>query len=211
MKICEIFTSIQGETTYAGLPSIFIRTTGCNLRCSYCDTVYAYEEGSELTEDEIVDNTDAIGLRTVVITGGEPLLHEGTFSLARRLLDGGHTVLIETNGSKDISAMDARAVIILDIKTPGSGMDGTLLRSNLSYLKREDQAKLVMADRRDYEWAKDFVMEHSLARKCQILFAPAYGMLDPRDLSRWMIHDRLEVRLNLQLHKYIHGPDTRGV
>ncbi|HWR58500.1 MAG TPA: radical SAM protein [Thermodesulfovibrionales bacterium] len=211
MKVCEIFSSIQGESTYAGVPCTFVRMTGCNLRCSYCDTVYAYDEGTELTEDEVVDKIDAIGLRTVEITGGEPLLQEGISILIERLLDMGYRVLIETNGSRDISGVDARAVIILDVKTPGSSMSDTLLTSNLSHLKGNDEAKFVITDRRDYEWAKAFVEEQSLARRCEVLFSPAFGMLDPKELSKWIICDRLDVRLNLQLHKYIYGPELRGV
>lgn len=211
MKVCEIFTSIQGEATYAGTPCTFIRMTGCNLRCSYCDTVYAYEEGTDLTEDEIIEKIQTIGLKTVEITGGEPLLQEEVSPLAKRLLDRGYKVLIETNGSQDIQGIDRRAVIILDIKTPGSGMSDKVKLSNLPFLKPEDEVKFVIAGRRDYEWSRNFVGEHSLTDMCKVLFSPAFGMLDPRDLSRWIIEDRLEVRLSLQLHKYIYGPDVRGV
>lgn len=211
MKVCEIFTSIQGESTYAGVPCTFIRMTGCNLRCSYCDTVYAYEEGTELTEDEVVNKIHEIGLKTVEITGGEPLLHEGVFPLVKRLLDNGYRILIETNGSRDIRGIDARAIIILDVKTPGSGMSGKMRISNLDHLKPLDEVKFVITDREDYEWAKNFVGEHSLTGRCIIFFSPAFGMLDPRYLSKWMIDDRLDVRLNLQLHKYIYGPDVRSV
>ncbi len=211
MKVCEIFTSVQGESTYAGVPCTFIRMTGCNLRCSYCDTVYAFDEGTELTENEILDKVGTIGLRTVEITGGEPLLQEGVFPLVTRLLDRGHAVLVETNGSRDISGIDARAVIILDVKTPGSGMSDTFLMSNMSRLKSKDETKFVLVDRQDYEWATAFIREHALISKCQVLLSPSFGMLDPRDLSRWILNDKLEVRLNLQLHKYIYGPDARGV
>jgi len=211
MKICEIFSSIQGESSYAGVPCTFVRMTGCNLRCSYCDTVYAYEEGTELTEDETMGKIHSIGLRTVMITGGEPLLQAGVFPLAKRLLDHGFRVLIETNGSQDIRQVDRRAVLIPDVKTPGSGMPNTFLMSNLDLLRPVDELKFVITGRKDYEWSRDFVKEHSLARKCTLLFSPAFGMLNPRDLSRWIIEERLEVRLNLQLHKYIYGPDVRGV
>lgn len=210
MKVCEIFSSIQGESTYAGVPCTFIRMTGCNLRCSYCDTVYAYEEGTELTGDEIIEKVLAIGLKTVEITGGEPLLQEDVPLLAKKLLDKKYRVLIETNGSQDIRGVDKRAVMILDIKTPGSGMAEHVMPSNLPLLKPEDEVKFVITNRNDYEWAKIFVREHSLAGRCTILFSPAFGMLDPRHLSKWILEDRLEVRLNLQLHKYIYGPDMRG-
>jgi 7-carboxy-7-deazaguanine synthase len=211
MKVCEIFTSIQGESTFAGVPCTFIRMTGCNLRCSYCDTRYAYEEGTELTEEEIVEKIQAIGLKMVEITGGEPLLQGGVASLVKNLLDRGHGVLIETNGSQDIRGLDRRAVIILDIKTPGSGMSSKVKLSNLPLLKPEDETKFVIADRRDYEWSRNFIREHSLAGRCKVLFSPAFGILAPQDLSRWIMEDRLDVRLNLQLHKYIYGPDARAV
>ena len=211
MKVCEIFTSIQGESTFAGVPCTFIRMAGCNLRCSYCDTVYAYEEGAELSGEEIVKRIQAAGLKTVEITGGEPLLQPGVSPLVKSLLDLGYRVLIETNGSQDIQGIDRRAVIILDIKTPGSGMSGKAKLSNLHFLKPEDEVKFVITDRKDYEWSRSFVREHSLEGRCKVLFSPAFGMLDPQDLSRWILEDRLEVRLNLQLHKYIYGPETRGV
>ncbi len=211
MKVCEIFSSIQGESTYAGVPCAFIRMTGCNLRCSYCDTVYAYEEGTELTVGEVMEKIEAIGLKTVEITGGEPLLQKDVHLLAGKLLDKGYRVLIETNGSQDIRGIDERAVIILDIKTPGSGMADRAMLSNLPLLKPEDEVKFVLTGRNDYEWAKTFIREHSLTGRCTILLSPAFGMLDPAELSKWMREDRLEVRLNLQLHKYIYGPDARGV
>lgn len=211
MKVCEIFASIQGESSFAGVPCTFVRMTGCNLRCSYCDTVYAYEEGTELTEDEIIEKVRAIGLRTVEITGGEPLLQPGVLHLTKRLLDHAFRVLIETNGSQDIRQVDQRAVLIPDVKTPGSGMANTFLMSNLGLLRPVDELKFVITGREDYEWSRNFVKEHSLAGKCTLLFSPAFGMLHPRELSRWIIEERLEVRLNLQLHKYIYGPDVRGV
>lgn len=211
MKVCEIFTSIQGESTYAGIPCTFVRMTGCNLRCSYCDTIYAYEEGTELTQDEVFAKVECIGLKMVEITGGEPLLQEEVPFLAKRLLNSGYTVLIETNGSLSIKGIDSRAVIILDIKTPGSGMSGSFMLTNLAYLKRDDEIKFVITDRKDYEWAKDFVKEYSLTEECTILFSPALGVIDPRQLANWIIGDKLEVRLNLQLHKYIYGPDLRSV
>ncbi len=210
VKVCEIFTSIQGESSYAGVPCVFIRTTGCNLRCSYCDTIYAYDEGTELSEDEIIDKINSIDLKTVEITGGEPLLQEGVFPIVKRLLDGGYNVLIETNGSQDIRDIDKRAIIILDVKAPGSGMPDTLKLSNLSILKPGDEVKFVITNRVDYEWAKNFIEEHSLAGKCKILFSPAFGIMDPKDLAILILHDKLDVRLNLQLHKYIYGPDVRS-
>lgn len=211
MKVCEIFASIQGESSYAGVPCTFVRMTGCNLRCSYCDTVYAYEEGTELAEDEIIEKVHAMGLRTVEITGGEPLLQIGVIPMTKRLLDHGFRVLIETNGSQDIRHVDRRAVLIPDVKTPGSGMANTFLMSNLGLLRPEDELKFVITGREDYEWSRNFVKDHSLTGRCTLLFSPVFGMLHPRDLSRWIMEERLEVRLNLQLHKYIYGPDVRGV
>ncbi len=211
MKVCEIFASIQGESTYAGVPCTFVRTTGCNLRCSYCDTVYAYDEGSELSVDEVLNKVEEIGIRTVEITGGEPLLHEEVLPLSGKLLDRGYSVLIETNGSRDIRGIDSRAVIILDVKTPGSGECGSLVISNLSCLKHKDEIKFVITGIEDYEWAKSFVKEHALTQRSQVLFSPAFGLMDPRELSKLIVDDRLEVRLNLQLHKYIYGPNERGV
>jgi len=211
MKVCEIFASIQGESSYAGVPCTFVRMSGCNLRCSYCDTVYAYEEGTELTEDEIIGKVHATGLRTVEITGGEPLLQADVLPLTKRLLDHGFRVLMETNGSQDIRHVDRRAVLIPDVKTPGSGMANTFLMSNLDLLRPADELKFVITGREDYEWSRSFVKEHSLTGRCTLLFSPAFGMLSPRDLSRWIIEERLEVRLNLPLHKYIYGPDVRAV
>jgi 7-carboxy-7-deazaguanine synthase len=211
MKVCEIFTSIQGESTYAGMPCTFIRMTGCNLRCSYCDTVYAYEEGTEFSEDEIISRVDRAGLKTVEITGGEPLLHGGIPSLVTRLLESGYTVLVETNGSQDIRNIDRRSVIILDVKTPGSGMSGSILQSNLEVLKDRDEVKFVITDKEDYEWAKNLIRKYSLPERCTVLFSPAFGILDPSALSTWIMADKLDVRLNLQLHKYIYGPHLRGV
>ena len=211
MKVCEIFPGIQGESSHAGVPCTFIRMTGCNLRCTYCDTVYAYEEGTELTEDEIMARVRAIGLITVEITGGEPLLQGDVVPLARRLLDEGYNVLIETNGSQDISGIDERALIILDIKAPGSGMTDGIMPSNIPLLKPRDEVKFVVTGRNDYEWAKRFIRDHSLTGRCTLLLSPVFGMLDPKDLARWILEDRLRVRLNLQLHKYLYGPDARGV
>jgi 7-carboxy-7-deazaguanine synthase len=211
MKVCEIFASIQGESTYAGLPCVFVRMTGCNLRCPYCDTVYAYEEGKEISEDEIIKAVGSYGITLVEITGGEPLLQKDTLSLVKRLLNKGLTLLLETNGSVSVRDVDKRAVIIMDIKTPGSGMFEKMDLYNLDFLKTADEVKFVILHREDYEWAKDFIRGHSLLKKCTVLFSPAFRVLAPQALSEWMIHDRLEVRLNLQLHKYIYGPDLRGV
>lgn len=211
MKVNEIFTSIQGESSYAGLPCMFIRMTGCNLRCSYCDTTYAYYEGTELSEDEIINEVRRAGINLVEITGGEPLLQREVFHLIKRLLDEGYKVLVETNGSMSIKEIDRRAIIILDIKTPGSGMCEEMDLSNLDYIKLDDEIKFVIINRDDYEWAREFIARYSLGERCRVLFSPAFGILYPETLSKWMIEDRLDVRLNLQLHKYIFGSDKRAV
>ena len=211
MKVCEIFASIQGESTYAGVPCTFVRLTGCNLRCGYCDTQYAYDEGNDMSEEDILREVSRFGLRTVEITGGEPLLQGSVHRLVKRLLDDGYRVLIETNGSREINEIDRRAVIILDIKTPGSGMADEMNLANLAFLKPTDELKFVISSGADYEWSKEFIRSHGLAGKCSILFSPVRGVLDAQDLSRWIIEDRLEVRLNVQLHKYLFGPDRRGV
>lgn len=210
MKICEIFGSIQGESSYAGFPCTFIRLSGCNLRCTYCDTTYAYEEGIEMTVEEVIGEVRKSGINLVEITGGEPLLQAETFALIDRLISEGYKVLIETNGSMDIGKVNRKAIIIMDIKTPGSGMSSEIMYSNLSLLKREDEVKFVLCSREDYEWAKEFVKTHQLTERCTVLFSPAFGMLDPEGLSRWIIEDKLNVRLNLQIHKYIYTL-SRGV
>lgn len=211
MKVCEIFLSIQGESSYAGLPCVFVRMAGCNLRCLYCDTSYAYEEGMEMTGDDVVRKALSYGTGLVEITGGEPLQQSDTFQIAGRLLDSGLAVLIETNGSISVSGVDRRAVIIMDVKTPGSGMSGSLKIENLKLLKPQDELKFVIADRRDYEWSRDFMGRHDLNGVCTILMAPVFGILAPADLAGWILEDRLNVRFNLQLHKYIYGPEERGV
>lgn len=211
MKVCEIFTSIQGETSYTGIPCTFIRLAGCNLRCSYCDTKYAYEEGIELTENEIINEVTLIGVNLVEITGGEPLLQKGTFHLIERLISEGYKVLVETNGTLSIKNVDSRATIILDIKTPGSGMWEDMDLSNFDYIKPADEVKFVITDRTDYEWSKNMIHKYDLKSRCNVLFSPAFGVLTPESLIKWMLEDRLDVRLNLQMHKYIYGSDKRGV
>ncbi len=203
--------SIQGESSYAGLPCTFIRLTGCNLRCSYCDTTYAYYDGRNLSEDKIISEIRKAGLKLVEITGGEPLLQRDVYHLIIQLLDESHTVLVETNGSHSIKDIDKRAGVILDIKTPGSGMSEEMDFSNLDLLKKTDEVKFVITNRMDYEWSKDIIYRHRLIGKCNLLLSPAFGILPPQELARWVLEDRLEARLNLQLHKYIFGPEQKGV
>lgn len=212
MRICEMFTSIQGESSYAGRPCTFLRLTGCNLRCSYCDTQYAFDGGQEIDVDAIVDYVHKAGLPLVEITGGEPLLQsQGLRELTTRLLDCGYQVLIETNGSLSIRDLDTRLVIILDLKTPGSGMAERNDFTNLAYLKAADEIKFVIGDRSDYEWSKEIIEHYDLGNRYILLFSPVTGLLGPRRLAEWIIEDRLPARLNLQLHKYIYDPDERGV
>ena len=212
MKVCEIFTSIQGESTYAGLACTFVRLAGCNLRCVYCDTQYSYEGGIEMSLEDIVNHVKLVGVNLVEITGGEPLLQEkDTHMLVTHLLDEGHEVLIETNGSLNIKEIDRRAVIILDVKTPGSCMSDKMDFSNFDSLRPSDEVKFVICDREDYEWAKNIISTFRLRDRAKLLFSPALGMLAPPQLARWIVEDRLEVRLNLQMHKYIFGPDEKGV
>ncbi|MCX7913835.1 MAG: radical SAM protein [Thermodesulfovibrionales bacterium] len=212
MKVCEIFVSIQGESSYVGLPCIFIRLSGCNLRCSYCDTSYAYEEGIELMEEEIYRKIKEYGVRLVEITGGEPLLqYKEVLPFIDRVIRDGFKVLIETNGSQSIKNINTKAVIIMDIKTPGSGMHEKMYLKNLDFIKKDDEIKFVLTDRYDYEWAKEFSITHNLFDKCKVLFSPAYKLLSPYLLAKWIIEDKLSVRLNIQLHKYIFGDGLRGV
>jgi 7-carboxy-7-deazaguanine synthase len=211
MRVTEIFTSIQGESSYAGIPCTFVRMTGCNLRCSYCDTQYAYTEGVERSEEDILQEVKRCGVRLVEITGGEPLLQSEVYHLINKLGETGYKVLLETNGSLSIEDVDRRAVVILDIKTPGSGMSEKMDLRNLNIMKPTDEIKFVITDGADYEWAKGLIDRYKLLKKCGVLLSPAYGLLYPEDLARWMIEDRLHARLNLQLQKYIFGPERRGV
>ncbi len=211
MKVCEVFTSIQGESSYAGLPCTFVRLTGCNLRCSYCDTRYAYDEGSELSAEDIMREVRMRGVDLVEITGGEPLLQPEVYRLIGELIKDGFTVLVETNGSMNISGIDAKAVVILDMKTPGSGMHEKMDLSNLDEIKRIDEVKFVITSRQDYEWTIKIMNQYELSNKCSVLLSPACGILSAAKLARWMIEDRLKARLNLQLHKIIFGAEMRRV
>lgn len=207
MKVCEIFSSIQGESSLAGIPMIFVRLTGCNLRCAYCDTKYAYYEGEELSIDEILKKVRSFPFKYVEITGGEPLLQDEVHELMNELIKT-HRVLIETNGSISIEKVNPEVKVIMDIKTPGSGMSERNYIENLRFLKETDEVKFVLTSRTDYEWAKDFIKKHEI-KTSKILFSSAYGILNPAELAKWIINDALPVRLNLQIHKYIFG-DIRG-
>jgi len=210
LKVNEIFKSIQGESTYAGLPCTFVRLAGCNLRCTYCDTNYAYYDGKELSDDEIISKIEEYGVKLVEFTGGEPLLQEETPRLLKTLLDRGYEVLIETNGSICIGCLDKRLNIIMDYKTPKSGMSERMRPKNFEFLKRTDQIKFVLMDESDYIWAKDIISQYRLLERFDnILMSPAYGELSPKDLVTWVLHDNLPVRVQLQIHKYIWAPDER--
>ena len=211
LQVNEIFYSVQGESTYAGRPCVFVRLTGCNLRCRWCDTAYAFYDGETLTVEQVLERVRAYKCPLVEITGGEPLLQDEVHSLIDRLLLEGYEVLIETGGSLDVGRLDPRVVKILDLKAPGSGMDRLNNLDNLQYLDQKDQVKFVVADRRDYEWAKQMMAEHALAEKAQVLLSPVFGELHPRELAEWILADRLPVRLQIQLHKYLWDPDQRGV
>jgi 7-carboxy-7-deazaguanine synthase len=211
MKVCEIFRSIQGESSHAGLPCAFIRLSGCNLRCSYCDTTYAYEGGEEYSLEGLIGEVSGMATGLVEVTGGEPLLQAGSAGLISRLSEEGFKVLVETNGSMSIKEIDRRATVIMDVKTPGSAMSGKTDLSNIALLKPADEVKFVLTDRADYEWAKDFINGHSLLDRCLVLMSPVFGGLHPEALSNWILQDGLPVMLNLQIHKYIFGPGRRAV
>src|SRR3989338_288260 len=203
MKISEIFKSIQGESSYAGLPCVFVRTSGCNLRCGWCDTSYAFYEGEERAIDSVLEEIRGFGCDCVEITGGEPLLQEEVYPLMKRLLDEGYRLLIETSGSLPIDKIDRRAVVIMDIKCPGSRMSHAVHWENIRHLKKEDEVKFVIADRSDYDWSKEVLGRYPLLLERTILFSPAFGLMEPRQLAEWVLEDRLPVRLQLQIHKYI--------
>jgi 7-carboxy-7-deazaguanine synthase len=219
MQITEIFRSIQGESTHAGLPCIFVRLTGCNLRCVWCDTAYAFHGGQAKSVDEVLAAVRALSecdgrrlVNLVELTGGEPLLHKDIYPLIDRLIELEYRVLIETSGERDVSKLPPPVVRIVDVKCPGSGEGGTFRMENLDSLRPHDQLKFVLADRQDYEWARQFIAEHPVRDQVEaILFSPVFGQLEPRLLAGWLLDDGLPVRLGLQLHKFIWDPDTQGV
>ena len=212
LTINEIFHSIQGESTHAGRPCVFVRLTACDLRCRWCDTPYAFHEGRKMSVDEVMADVEARGCPVVEVTGGEPLLQADVYPLMQRLLDAGKTVLIETGGHRSIAQVPAGVVRIMDIKCPGSGESSRNDWSNLALLTPTDEVKFVIADRVDYEFARDIVVRESLiGRVAAVLFSPVHGALDAKQLAEWVIADRLEVRVQLQMHKYIWSPETRGV
>jgi 7-carboxy-7-deazaguanine synthase len=212
LTVNEIFHSIQGESTRAGNRCVFVRLTACDLRCSWCDTAYAFYEGRKMSVDDVLAAVEGYGCPLVEITGGEPLLQEGVYELMDRLLAVGHTVMLETGGHRPIDRVPAQVVKIVDVKCPGSGEAEKNEWGNLDCLAPHDEVKFVVVDRADYEFARDVVVRLQLAsRAAAILFSPVHGTLDPKTLSEWVIADRLPVRVQLQIHKYIWSPTTRGV
>ncbi|MDO8793355.1 MAG: radical SAM protein [Vicinamibacterales bacterium] len=212
LTINEIFHSIQGESTHAGRPCVFVRLTACDLRCRWCDTPYAFHEGRKMTVDEVVADVDARGCPVVEVTGGEPLLQPDVYPLMQRLLDAGKTVLIETGGHRSIAQVPPGVIRIVDVKCPGSGESEKNDWSNLAHLTATDEVKFVIADRADYDFAREVLRREKLEDKvAAVLFSPVHGELDPKQLAEWVIADRLPVRVQLQVHKYIWSPETRGV
>lgn len=212
LKVNEIFYSIQGESTKAGLPCIFIRLTYCNIRCVYCDTEYAFYEGRDMTIDEIINDIKKYNCSFVEVTGGEPLVQESVHELMKVLCDNKYSVMLETGGSLPIENVDKRVKIIMDLKTPYSKMEKKNRYENISYLKPIDEVKFVIGSREDYEWAKNKISEHDLLNKAeQVLLSPVFDKVENIELAKWILEDNLNVRFQLQMHKYIWHPEERGV
>lgn len=211
LRVNEIFHSIQGESRHAGRPCVFVRLTGCNLRCVWCDTAYAFEEGQERSVGEVCGDVAGYATPYVLVTGGEPLAQEGVHDLFAVLLDRGHEVAVETGGSLDIAPIDRRVMVVLDVKCPGSGMEDRNRWENLAQLKPQDEVKFVIAGRADYDYARAVIMDRNLERRGGLLLSPVHGVLHPQRLAEWMLADRMTARLQIQLHKYIWPADMRGV
>jgi len=203
LRIAEIFYSLQGETSRVGLPTVFIRLTGCPLRCSYCDTAYAFTGGQNMSLANILQRVAEQAPYYVTVTGGEPLAQKNCLPLLRALCDAGYEVSLETGGALDIGGVDARVMRVVDIKTPASGEDAKNRLENLELLTAHDEIKFVLCDENDYQWAKKILLQHRLAEKCPVLFSPAQGTLNATHLAEWILHDRLPVRLQVQLHKLL--------
>lgn len=211
LVVNEIFYSLQGESSWAGLPCVFVRLTACNLRCTWCDTPYAFHEGTPLALSEVIVKVLEFDCPLVEITGGEPLLQPKVFPLMTRLCDLGKTVLLETSGAVDVAAVDPRVVKIMDVKCPGSGEVARNRYENLRHLDKKDEVKFVIADRADYDWAKQQLITHRLTTLCPVLFSPVWERLPVKTLADWLVADKLPVRLQTQWHKHIWGAETRGV
>lgn len=209
LRVTEVFLSLQGEARHTGWPTVFLRLTGCPLRCRYCDTAYAFQGGRWWTLEALLAEVRRYGVSRVTVTGGEPLAQPGCRVLLARLCDAGHQVSLETGGALSLEGVDPRVEIVMDLKTPGSGEVARNRYENLDLLKPGDQVKFVLADRADYEWAREVMARHRLAQRCEVLMSPVYGELAPADLAEWILADRLPARLQIQLHKLLWG-ETRG-
>jgi 7-carboxy-7-deazaguanine synthase len=205
LRITEIFYSLQGESATIGYPTVFIRLTGCPLRCGYCDTTYAFQGGEWMTLETILEQVGRYRTQYVTVTGGEPLAQKTCIDLLQRLCDRGYRVSLETSGALDVSGVDARVVKVVDLKTPGSGEAGRNLYANLDHLLPHDQVKFVICDRADFEWAVQQLAEHRLTERCEVLFSPAFGTQDATALAEWVLAAQLPVRMQVQLHKYLWG------
>ena len=212
LTVNEIFHSIQGESTHAGRPCVFVRLTACDLRCSWCDTPYAFTEGHKMSVEDVVERVRGYNCDVVEITGGEPLLQKEVYPLMERLLDEGRTVMVETGGHLSADQVPAGVIRVIDVKCPASGEAGKMHWPNLEKLRSTDEIKFVIQDRADYDYARQVVEQHELVQRSgAVLFSPVHGVLDPKQLAEWILADRLPVRLQLQAHKYIWDPGTRGV
>jgi len=211
LKVNEIFYSIQGESSKAGLPCVFVRLTYCNLRCTYCDTEYAFYEGKDYSVDEIIEEVKKYNCRLVEVTGGEPLVQNESKELMKKLCDNGFEVLLETAGNMPIEDIDKRVKIIMDLKCPSSGMMKKNLFENIDHLKKTDEVKFVIGTREDYEWSKETIKKYELNQKNKVFFSCVFDKLEPLTLVNWILEDKLDVRYQLQMHKYIWHPETKGV
>jgi 7-carboxy-7-deazaguanine synthase len=211
LKVNEIYLSIQGESSKAGLPCVFVRLTYCNLRCTYCDSEYSFYEGNEFTNEQIVEEIKKFGCNLVEITGGEPLFQNESLELMKNLCDSGFSVMLETSGSLPIKDIDSRVMIIMDLKCPSSKMMKKNLYENIDYIKPTDELKFVIGDYEDFQWAKEIINKYNIENRCQILFSPVYGKIEPKEIVNWILKDKLNVRFQLQMHKYIWEPTVKGV
>jgi len=205
LRVFEIFHSLQGESSRVGLPTVFVRLTGCPMRCVYCDTAYAFNGGENMELGQIMAQVAEHGTRYVTVTGGEPLAQKECLLLLKELCDAGYEVSLETGGAIDTGGVDERVAVVLDVKTPGSGEMEKTLWDNLQHLKPKDEVKFVLCDRSDYDWAKQVLTERAIGGKCSVLFSPVYNRVNPTELAEWILHDKLPVRMQIQLHKVLWG------
>lgn len=211
LRVIEVYASVQGESTFAGLPCVFVRLAGCNLRCTWCDSTFTFTGGAHRSIDAVVEEACAYDIELVEVTGGEPLVHRQAIPLMERLMARGKRVLLETSGSRDIGAVPEAVHVVLDLKPPDSGEERANLWSNVEKLRPHHEVKFVLASRRDYEWAREKIREHRLAERATVLLSPVFGRVDPKEVVAWMLEDRLPARFQVQMHKVIWPPDARGV